>query len=104
MIANIKHWSGKARARLICLITPRCHDMTRLISLEQDQPLPALTRLRMRWHYGICIWCRRYHDQIGLLGKLSRAFPEESCQHGTPQLTEQAKARLKEALSRAAKN
>jgi hypothetical protein len=102
LITNIKYWSGKALAGLICLVTPRCHDMTRLISLEQERPLSSLTKLRMRWHYGICIWCRRYHEQIGLLGKLSRAFPEHSCDHGAPQLSDAAKARLKQALTRAA--
>lgn len=57
-----------------------------------------MTRLRMRWHYGICIWCKRYHDQLGLLGKLSRMFAVESCEQGASQLTDDAKVRLKKAL------
>lgn len=68
--------------------------------MEREKPHSALTRLRMSWHYGICVWCKRYHDQIGLLGRLSRAFPERSCEHGKDQLTEDTKARLKEALNR----
>ena len=84
----------------MCLSTPRCHEMTRLISAEREKPHSRITKLRMRWHYGICVWCKRYHDQIGLLGRLSRAFPEESGEHGKSQLTDDAKARLKEALTR----
>jgi hypothetical protein len=83
---------------LICLVTPRCRKMARLISEEQEKPLSRITRLRMRWHYGICVWCKRYHDQIGLLGKLSRMFAEESCKQGENQFNEDAKERIKEAL------
>ena len=83
---------------VICVITPRCHEMTRLISVGHEKPHSLITRLRMRWHYGICIWCKRYHDQLGLLGKLSRMFAEESCEHGTQQLTDDTKARMKKAL------
>jgi hypothetical protein len=96
-----KNLFGKAWILLVCLITPRCHEMTRLISTGREKPHSKLTSLRMGLHYGICIWCKRYHDQIGLLGKLSRAFPEESCGHGDKLLTDEAKTRLKESIKRA---
>ena len=95
---KIKSWFGKIHVGVICVITPRCHEMTRLISAGQERPPSLITRLRMRWHYGICIWCKRYHDQLGLLGKLSRMFAEESCEHGAQQLTDATKARMKKAL------
>lgn len=82
----------------MCLITPRCREMARLISAEQEKPLSHITRLRMRWHYGICIWCERYRDQVGLLGKFSRVFAEEACKHGENQFTDDARNRIKEAL------
>lgn len=72
--------------------------MTRLISAGQEKPHSLIMKLRMRWHYGICIWCKRYHDQLGLLGKLSRMFADESSKHGDPQLSDDAKARMKAAL------
>ena len=56
----------------------------------------------MRWHYGICIWCERYRDQVGLLGKFSRMFAEESCKHGENQFTDEARNRMKEAIRRKA--
>ncbi len=96
---KIKSWFAKICVGLICVITPRCHEMTRLISAEQEKPHSSVMKLRMRWHYGICIWCKRYRDQIGLLGTLSRMFAEESCEHGARQLSDDAKARMKKALS-----
>lgn len=98
MITKIKSWFYKIHVALICAVTPRCHEMTRLISAGHEKPHSLITNLRMRWHYGICIWCKRYHDQLGLLGKLSRLFAEESCEHGANQFSDDAKARMKEAL------
>ena len=102
LIAQVKKIISQALVGVICAITPRCHEMTRLISAEREEPLSWLTKLRMRWHYGICVWCVRYRDQLGLLGRLLRAFPEESCGHGENLLTDEAKVRLKEALTRQA--
>jgi hypothetical protein len=50
--------------------------MTRLISLSMDQKLPLITRIRMRLHYGICVWCERYAQQIAFLRTAARRFPE----------------------------
>jgi hypothetical protein len=104
LINIVKNLFSKAWELLVLFITPRCHEMTRLISTEREKRHSIITRLRMKWHYGICIWCKRYHDQLGLLGKLSRAFPEESCGHGDKQLTDEARARLKESIKRATKD
>jgi len=99
-MTTIRSWLGKIYVGLMCKITPRCHEMTRLISAEQEKPHSLITRLRMRWHYGICVWCERYRDQLAFLGKLSRLFPEKSCDHGPTQLDEPAKTRIKQALRR----
>jgi hypothetical protein len=50
--------------------------MTRLISLSMDQKLPLITRIRMRLHYGICVWCERYAQQIAFLKSAARRLPE----------------------------
>jgi hypothetical protein len=50
--------------------------MTRLISQSMDQKLPLSTRIRMRLHYGICVWCERYAKQIAFLEAAARSFPE----------------------------
>lgn len=95
---KIKSWFSKSCVGLICVTTPRCLEMTRLISAEQEKPNSFIMRLRMRLHCGICVWCQRYRDQLGLLGKLSRMFAEESPKHGAAQLSDDAKARMKAAL------
>lgn len=99
LIAKIKYWLGKVWEGLICMLTPRCHEMTRLISSEREKPHSLFVKTRMRFHYGICIWCKRYHDHLGFLGKLSRAFPEHSCEHGVRELSDEAKARFKKRLA-----
>jgi hypothetical protein len=83
---------------LVCAITPRCKEMTRLVSAEREQSLPWLTRVRMRWHYGICVWCLRYRDQLGLIGRMARSLDDGEC--GGSRLSEEKKAKLKEALAR----
>lgn len=72
--------------------------MTRLISRDREKPHSWVTKLGMRLHLDICVWCRRYQNQVTLIGKLCRIFEEESSAHGKDQLSDEAKARLKETL------
>lgn len=100
LIARVNKLIGQALVAVICAITPRCREMTRLISAEREQPLSWLTRLRMRWHYGICVWCMRYRDQLGLMGRLSRSLDEEFHHGDDARLSDETKGKLKESLSR----
>jgi hypothetical protein len=52
----------------------------------------------MRMHYKVCLWCERYRDQVALISELSKEFPESD--HGAPGLTEEAKARIGDAVRR----
>lgn len=83
---------------VVCALTPRCREMTRLISAEREGSHSWLTKLRMRRHLGVCVWCRRYQDQVGFIGKLCRMFAEESAAHEEAHLSDEARARLKKAL------
>jgi len=47
--------------------TPTCAEMSRLTSRSFEQPLTVMTRLKMRLHFVICAWCRRYFEQINFL-------------------------------------
>lgn len=100
LIAQLKKLLSKVFVVLICAVTPRCREMTRLISVEREEPPSWFTRLRMRWHYGICVWCLRYRNQLGLLGRLSRSLDGESCHETDPRLSESSKAKMKETLTR----
>jgi len=47
--------------------TPTCAEMSRLTSRSLEQPLTLKMRLKMRLHFAICAWCRRYFEQINFL-------------------------------------
>ena len=47
--------------------TPTCAEMSRLTSRALEQPLTIKTRLKIRLHFVICAWCRRYFEQINFL-------------------------------------
>lgn len=49
--------------------TPTCAEMSRLTSRALEQPLTIRMRLKMRLHFVICAWCRRYFEQINFLHK-----------------------------------
>lgn len=85
------------RAKLVVFIathTPKCHDITRLISESLDRPLPLATRIKMWVHCRICAWCERYRDQLGFLRHAVHSCPERK----TPALSSEARTRLKTAV------
>ena len=47
--------------------TPTCAEMSRLTSRALEQPLTLKMRMKMRLHFVICAWCRRYFEQINFL-------------------------------------
>ena len=47
--------------------TPSCAEMSRLTSRALEQPLTLTMRMKMRLHFVICAWCRRYFEQINFL-------------------------------------
>ena len=93
------HWLTAKIVGLLARITPRCHDMTRLISRSQDAGLPVGTRIRMRMHYWICAWCVRYHDQVGFVRTALRVCPEPPPSSHVGKLSADAKQPLRQTLS-----
>jgi hypothetical protein len=72
--------------------------MTRLVSLSMDQKLPLITRIRMRLHYGICVWCERYAQQIAFLKAAARSFPERSAASNADAISADRKRLLRTQL------
>lgn len=58
--------------------TPNCADMSRLGSQSLEQPLSLGTRLRMRLHYVICVWCQRYRKQLRFLHEAAPRFDDHA--------------------------
>jgi hypothetical protein len=78
--------------------TPRCKDITRLLSASLDQKLPLRQRLGIRLHFLICAWCERYGEHLGWLRQWSREIPEHAHDMVGAQLSDAARDRLKRAL------
>jgi hypothetical protein len=83
---------------IVAKLTPRCHDITRLLSESTEHPLPLHTRILIRLHFSICIWCQRYGKHLESLRKFSSAFPEKGCERGHAALSPEARERLNKAL------
>jgi hypothetical protein len=64
-----------------------------------DHKLPLGTRVRMRLHYGICVWCERYLQQIAFVKRVSESFAEHSPACSAEAISPQAKQRLQAALA-----
>ena len=79
-------------------VTPRCRDITRLLSQGMDRSLPWSKRLLIRLHLTACVWCARYAEQLRFLRAFNRSFPERGCAHGEVTLPPSTRTRLKEAL------
>ena len=47
--------------------TPNCAEMSRLTSRSLEQHHSLMLRLKMRLHWLICAWCRRYDRQLRFL-------------------------------------
>jgi hypothetical protein len=50
--------------------TPHCTEILRLASQSLEQPLSLRTRLKMRLHFLICVWCERYDKHLKFLHRV----------------------------------
>jgi hypothetical protein len=91
-------WLSRKIVVLIGDVTPKCIEMTRLISMQMDQPLPIATRLKMRLHYLSCCYCKSYFDNLRYTRKLLRLFPEKLDEISPMSLSLETKDRIKRAL------
>jgi hypothetical protein len=52
-----------------------CKESTHLISEAQDRSLSFTERAALETHMLICVGCRRYREQMGVLRTLCREHP-----------------------------
>ena len=95
---GLRRLFSRAYVLFVAGVTPRCRDITRLLSQELDHPLPWHRRLLIRLHLTVCVWCERYGEQLRSLRVFSRCFPERGCERGDTVLPPAARERLKETL------
>ena len=97
MIEPTNWWKTKL-VTFIAEHTPKCHDITRLVSEAMDRPLPLRTRIAMRVHYLICAWCQRYRDQLGFARDALQSGRIDDPEKVGGKLSSDARNRLKIAL------
>lgn len=78
--------------------TPNCAEMSRLASQRFERPLPLKLRLKMRGHFLICVWCKRYFKQLNLLHRASPRMNEHLAALPQRNLTAEAKERIVKRL------
>ena len=74
---------------------PTCVEMTRLASRSLDESLPWRVRLRMRMHWFVCRWCRRYQTQLRFLRRATHAHAEQITTQFPVALSPKARERIK---------
>ncbi len=90
MVAGLK-------ARLAIWIwnhTPTCMEISRLASRAQEQPLGWRARLKMRLHFLICVWCKRYCQHLEWMHKASPHLDEHTAELPARGLSPEAKHRI----------
>ena len=81
--------------------TPKCREVVRILSQAMDSKLPLSMRMKLRLHYLICEWCRRYEKHLHELRKFASSVPDHTDALSEETLSPTAKERMKEALREA---
>lgn len=82
-------------------VIPSCEETARLISLGLDRKLSLRQRYQLRAHLKLCINCRGFHDQAGLMHKTFDAlFHRNGSSPDIPftALSDESKTRIKKEL------
>jgi hypothetical protein len=78
--------------------TPKCREVVRILSQAMDSKLPLSMRIKLRIHYLICAWCKRYEKHLHELRKFASSVPDHTDAFSEGALSPTAKERMKEAL------
>jgi len=74
--------------------TPSCAEVARLSSQRLEQPLGLGTRLRIRLHLVICVWCHRYLKQLEFMHQHLRLVEQHEVSPARRALSPDAKRRI----------
>lgn len=92
------NWFARKLENALVAMTPRCKDITRLLSAGQDRKLSLRERVQVRLHFLICVWCERYGQHLHFLRATLREAPEHTPEMGCGHLTPAARERIKKTL------
>lgn len=82
----------------IAKLSSPCSGMARLASESCERKLTWWERWRMRWHYVVCDWCRRYTQQLNELHRLAPLVVSKAPQLHRRAMPEETRERLKRTL------
>jgi len=92
------NWFSKKLENALVAMTPRCKDITRMISAAQDRRLSLRERVQLRLHFLICVWCERYGEHLRFLRARLHEADEHTEEMGCAHLSPEAKERMKQTL------
>ena len=76
-----------------------CKEASHLLSEGQERPLGLRERIGLRLHLWMCISCRRFERQLGLLRRAMRVLRRRvEAESATAELPEAARERIRRAL------
>jgi hypothetical protein len=93
-----RNWFERLLESFIAKRTPNCREVVRLLSQSMEVKLPVTTRIKIRFHYLICIWCYRYEKQLQALRRISSSLPEHVDDCSPETLPYSSKERIKQVL------
>jgi hypothetical protein len=77
---------------------PRCDDLLVTMSESLDRSLTLREKIKMRMHFLICAYCKRYLQQLGVMRQSMRRASAVVTESSTSSLSDGARERLKRAL------
>jgi len=93
-----RNWIERRLVSYITNHTPTCRDVVRLLSQSMEVKLPITTRIKLRFHFLICIWCQRYERQLWALRKIASSVSERVADIYPETLSDRSKEQLKQSL------
>ena len=97
-ILSGRNWIERRLVSYIENHTPKCREVVRFLSQSMEMKLPIATRIKLRFHFLICVWCQRYERQVWALRKIASSVPERVDDIYPETLSDSSKERLKQAL------
>src|SRR5260370_9515738 len=93
-----RNWIERLLVSFIANHTPKCREVVKLLSQSMEVKLPITTRIKLQFHFLICVWCQRYEKQLRALRKIAFSSSEHVDDFCLEALPDSSKERLKQAL------
>jgi hypothetical protein len=96
-------WFTMKIAQFLVKNTPTCNQVARMISDGMDRPISIRSRIAIRVHRVVCVWCDRYHTQLHGVHDATNSLHLHLEEISSEKLSEEAKERMRRLISEALK-